>query len=47
MIESSKIEADKQKAWCDMNSFYVTPTILFDGIKLPDLYEIEDLYYIL
>ena len=46
-IESSKIEADKQKAWCDMNSFYVTPTILFNGIKLPDLYEIEDLYYIL
>lgn len=46
-IESSKIEADKQKAWCDMNGFYTTPTILFDGIKLPDLYEIEDLYYIL
>lgn len=45
--ESVVSESKRHKDWCLEQGIHSTPTILFNGRKLPDLYEIEDLNYIL
>lgn len=36
-----------QKQWCKMAKISSTPTVLINGYKLPDLYRIEDIEYLL
>ncbi len=38
---------DKQKAWCEMAEVTATPTMLLNGYRLPDLYQLPDLKYML
>lgn len=45
--ESVVTELKRHKAWCMEVGIHSTPTLLFNGRKLPDLYRIEDLNYIL
>ncbi|MCR5140063.1 MAG: thioredoxin domain-containing protein, partial [Bacteroidaceae bacterium] len=44
-IHTEKIEEEmeKHRTWCTRTSLMETPTILVNGHKLPDEYEIEDL----
>ena len=44
-VEYNKI--NRQKAWCEMAQISATPTILLDGYKLPDGYQLTDLKYML
>lgn len=44
-IEYQKIE--KQNEWCRLAEVMATPTLLLNGYKLPDLYQLTDLKYIL
>ncbi|MDP9047328.1 MAG: thioredoxin domain-containing protein, partial [Bacteroidota bacterium] len=44
-IEYDKI--DKQKAWCELAEVTATPTMLLNGYRLPDLYQLPDLKYML
>lgn len=34
---------EKHEEWCDVNKIPSTPTILINGYKLPDIYNIEDI----
>lgn len=43
-LENQKDRIDKMRDWCDKADVYYTPTIYFNGKKLPASYEIEDLY---
>lgn len=49
LIEEEPVVAEwkKQKDWCWKRGIHSTPTLLFNGRKLPDFYEVEDLNYIL
>ncbi|MGN6639150.1 MAG: vitamin K epoxide reductase family protein [Mucilaginibacter sp.] len=38
---------DEQRAWCEMAGITGTPTLFLNGHRLPDLYELPDLRYIL
>ena len=38
---------DQQKAWCEMAEVTATPTMLLNGYRLPELYQLPDLKYIL
>jgi len=38
---------DLQRAWCEMAEVSATPTMLLNGYKLPDFYQITDLKYML
>lgn len=38
---------DKQKAWCQMAEVTATPTLLLNGYRLPDFYQLTDLKYML
>jgi lysophospholipase L1-like esterase len=44
-VEYQKI--DKQNAWCRLAEVTATPTLLLNGYKLPDLYQLADLKYML
>ncbi|BAU55193.1 cysteine peptidase family C39 domain-containing protein [Mucilaginibacter gotjawali] len=44
-VEYHKI--DKQNAWCKLAEVAATPTLLLNGYKLPDLYQLPDLKYML
>jgi uncharacterized membrane protein/protein-disulfide isomerase len=44
-IEYDKI--DRQKAWCKTAGVTVTPTLLLNGYRLPDLYQLSDLKYMM
>lgn len=44
--ESVVAECKRHQEWCVKQRIRSTPTFLFNGCKLPDLYEIEDLNYI-
>lgn len=44
-VEYYKI--DKQKDWCQMAEVTVTPTLLLNGYRLPQLYQLPDLKYML
>lgn len=38
---------ERQKAWCEMTEIQFTPTILINGYKLVDPYQLEDIKYLL
>jgi uncharacterized membrane protein len=38
---------DKQKVWCQTAEITFTPTLLLNGYRLPDLYQLPDLRYML
>lgn len=49
-ISSNSIGAtqiEKQKQWCKAINVSVTPTMLINGYKLPDQYQLIDLKYML
>ncbi|GGH03276.1 hypothetical protein GCM10007422_18220 [Pedobacter zeae] len=39
--------SERQKQWCKMAEITFTPTILINGYKMPDPYQLEDLRYLL
>jgi len=43
--ERVKVAVERQKEWCDLVETVYTPTILVNGYKLPDPYDIEDVRY--
>lgn len=47
LIEENFKKIDKQKAWCDVAEVAATPTLLVNGYKLPDIYQLPDLRYML
>jgi uncharacterized membrane protein/thiol-disulfide isomerase/thioredoxin len=47
LIEENFKKLDKQKAWCDVAEVAATPTLLVNGYKLPDIYRLPDLRYML
>ncbi len=38
-------EQEKHIAWCDANKISATPTVLVNGYRLPDNYEVDDLMF--
>jgi predicted double-glycine peptidase/uncharacterized membrane protein len=38
---------DKQNAWCQMAEITGTPTLMLNGYRLPNLYQLQDLKYML
>jgi hypothetical protein len=44
-IEYQKME--QQKAWCQLAEVTATPTLLLNGYRLPQLYQLTDLKYML
>lgn len=38
-------EQERHKAWCDANKISATPTVLVNGYRLPDNYEVDDLMF--
>jgi uncharacterized membrane protein/predicted double-glycine peptidase len=47
LIEADFYKLDKQRNWCKMADVTVTPTILLNGYRLPDQYQLKDLKYML
>ncbi|MGN6395261.1 MAG: vitamin K epoxide reductase family protein [Mucilaginibacter sp.] len=47
LIEKSFKKLDQQKAWCEVAEVAATPTLLVNGYKLPDIYQLPDLRYML
>jgi protein-disulfide isomerase len=47
LIEENFKKIDMQKAWCDVAEVAATPTLLVNGYKLPDIYQLPDLRYML
>ena len=47
LIEADFQKLDKQKTWCEMAEVTFTPTMLLNGYRLPDLYQLPDLKYML
>jgi uncharacterized membrane protein/thiol-disulfide isomerase/thioredoxin len=47
LIEADFHKLDKQKTWCEMAEVTATPTMLLNGYRLPDLYQLPDLKYML
>jgi len=45
--ESGFYKIDKQHDWCKMAEVTATPTLLLNGYRLPDLYRLSDLKYML
>lgn len=45
--ESEFHKIDKQKAWCEMAEVTATPTLLLNGYRLPEYYQLPDLKYML
>jgi uncharacterized membrane protein len=45
--DSEYYKIDKQHAWCEMAEVTATPTMLVNGYRLPDLYQLPDLKYML
>jgi len=45
--EANYHKLDKQKAWCKMAEVTATPTLLLNGYRLPELYQLPDLKYML
>jgi uncharacterized membrane protein/glutaredoxin len=45
--EANFHKLDNQKDWCKMAEVTATPTLLLNGYRLPDLYHISDLKYML
>jgi uncharacterized membrane protein len=47
LVDKEFIKLDKQRAWCEMAEITGTPALFLNGYRLPDLYELPDLKYIL
>lgn len=47
LIEENFHKLDKQKDWCKMAEVTATPTMLLNGYRLPELYQLPDLKYML
>ncbi|SHM55080.1 cysteine peptidase family C39 domain-containing protein [Mucilaginibacter sp. OK098] len=47
LVEADFHKLDKQKTWCEMAEVTFTPTMLLNGYRLPDLYQLPDLKYML
>ena len=47
LIEENFKKIDKQKAWCELAEVAATPTLLVNGYKLPNIYQLPDLRYML
>jgi uncharacterized membrane protein/glutaredoxin len=45
--ESKFYKLNKQYEWCRMADIKATPTILINGYRLPDTYQLEDIKYLL
>ncbi|MDB5142972.1 MAG: hypothetical protein JWQ66_1685 [Mucilaginibacter sp.] len=45
--EANYQKIDRQKAWCEIAEVIATPTVLLNGYRLPDLYQVTDLKYML
>jgi hypothetical protein len=45
--EAEYYKIDKQKDWCQLAEVTATPTLLLNGYRLPDLYLLPDLKYML
>ena len=44
--EANYQKLNYQRTWREMAEVTVTPTLLFNGHRLPDLYQLQDLKYI-
>ncbi|MES2109056.1 MAG: vitamin K epoxide reductase family protein [Bacteroidota bacterium] len=47
LIEENFKKLDKQKSWCEVAEVSFTPTLLVNGYKLPNIYQLPDLRYML
>jgi len=47
VTEVERDKLDKQKDWCQTAEVTFTPTLLLNGYRLPDLYQLPDLRYML
>ncbi|WP_299285979.1 cysteine peptidase family C39 domain-containing protein [uncultured Mucilaginibacter sp.] len=47
LVESEYYKLDKQSIWCDMAEIKATPTFLINGYRLPELYQLNDIKYLL
>lgn len=47
LIETDFYKLEEQKAWCSMAEITATPTVLLNGYKMPELYQLPDLKYML
>ena len=45
--EAEYYKIDNQKAWCEMAEVTATPTLLLNGYRLPEHYQLPDLKYML
>ena len=45
--EIEYLQLERQKEWCKMAEITATPTMLLNGYRLPDLYQLSDLKYML
>ena len=45
--ETEYYKIDRQRDWCQMAEVTATPTMLLNGYRLPDLYQLPDLKYML
>ena len=45
--ETEFYRLDKQRSWCKMAAVTVTPTMLINGYRLPNVYQLTDLTYLL
>lgn len=45
--EAEYYKIDNQKAWCEMAEVTATPTLLLNGYRLPEYYQLPDLKYML
>jgi hypothetical protein len=45
--ESEYYKIDRQHAWCELAEVTATPTMLLNGYRLPHLYQLPDLKYML
>ena len=47
LVEADFHKLDKQRIWCEMAEVTATPTMLLNGYRLSDLYQLPDLKYML
>lgn len=45
--EADYYKLDKQKAWCQLAEVKATPTLLINGSRLPEVYQLQDIKYLL
>ena len=45
--ETEFYKIDRQHQWCEMAEVTATPTLVLNGYRLPDIYQLPDLKYML